>query len=128
MRVFYKSLLNLYATVGWIGNSLIFNDIQKKGERCRKVLPYPQKVPIILAVVRDMNQTEQAVKAAYDAGVIAGKSIGVTLGIEMGLKRAMDVASRDLHNFKFPEGQIPIDMPLPQHAPSDNSTFEFTYE
>ena len=109
-------------------NSLIFNDIQKKGKYPRKGLPYPQKVPIILAVVRDTNKTEQAVKAAYDAGVIAGKDIGVKLGIEMGLKRAMDVASRDLHNFKFPEGQIPIDMPLPQHAPKDNSTFEFTYE
>ena len=81
-----------------------------------------------MAVVRDMSKTEQAVKAAYDAGVIAGKSIGVTLGIEMGLKRAMDVASRDLHNFKFPEGQIPIGMPLEQHAPSDNSTFEFSYQ
>ena len=92
------------------------------------MLPYPQKAYIILAVVRDMSKTEQAVKAAYDAGVIAGKDIGVKLGIEMGLKRAMDVASRDLHNFKFPEGQIPIGMPLEQHAPSDNSTFEFTYE
>jgi len=107
---------------------LIFNDIQKKGERCRKVLPYPQKAPIILAVVRDTSKTEQAVKAAYNAGVIAGKSIGVTLGIEMGLKRAMDVASRDLHNFKFPEGQIPIGMPLEAHAPADNSTFEFSYQ
>ena len=92
------------------------------------MLPYPQKAPIILAVVRDMNNTEQAVKAAYNAGVIAGKSIGVTLGIEMGLKRAMNVASRDLHNFKFPGGQIPIDMPLEAHAPADDSTFEFTYE
>ena len=101
---------------------------RKRGERCRKVLPYPQKAYIILAVVRDTSKTEQAVKAAYDAGVIAGKSIGVTLGIEMGLKRAMDVASRDLHNFKFPEGQIPIGMPLEAHAPDDNSTFEFTYE
>lgn len=101
---------------------------RKRGERCRKVLPYPQKAPIILAVVRDTSKTEQAVKAAYDAGVIAGKSIGVTLGIEMGLKRAMDVASRDLHNFKFPEGQIPIGMPLEAHAPADNSTFEFTYQ
>jgi hypothetical protein len=68
------------------------------------------------------------IKAAYDAGIIAGKKIGVTLGIEMGLKRASEVASRDLHNFKFPEGQIPIDMPLEQHAPSDNSTFEFSYQ
>ncbi len=92
------------------------------------MLPEPGKVPIILAVVRDMNQTDQAVKAAYDAGVIAGKNIGVTLGIEMGLKRAMNVASRDLHNFKFPGGQIPIDMPLEAHAPADDSTFEFTYE
>lgn len=91
-------------------------------------MPYPQKVPIILAVVRDMNQTDQAVKAAYEAGVIAGKSIGVTLGIEMGLKRAMDITSRDLHNFKFPEGQIPIGMPLEAHAPKDNSTFEFSYQ
>ena len=101
---------------------------RKRGESCKKVLPYPQKAYIILAVVRDMSKTEQAVKAAYDAGVIAGKDIGVKLGIEMGLKRAMDVASRDLHNFKFPEGQIPIGMPLEQHAPSYNSTFEFTYE
>ena len=81
-----------------------------------------------IGVVRDMSKTEQAVKAAYDAGVIAGKSIGVTLGIEMGLKRAMDITSRDLHNFKFPEGQIPIGMPLEAHAPADDSTFEFTYE
>ena len=75
-----------------------------------------------------MSKTEQAVKAAYDAGVIAGKSIGVTLGIEMGMKRATDIMSRDLHNFKFPEGQIPIGMPLEQHAPKDNSTFEFSYQ
>lgn len=109
-------------------NSLIFNDIQKKGKYPRKGLPYPQKVPIILAVVREIERQNKIAKAAYDAGVIAGKDIGVKLGIEMGLKRAMDVASRDLHNFKFPEGQIPIDMPLPQHAPKDNSTFEFTYE
>ena len=91
-------------------------------------MPYPLKVPIILAVVRDMNQTDQAVKAAYEAGVIAGKNIGVTLGIEMGMKRATDIMSRDLHNFKFPEGQIPIGMPLEQHAPDDNSTFEFSYQ
>ena len=109
---------------------------RKRGESCKKVLPYPQKAPIILAVVRDMSKTEQsafthssiAVKAAYDAGVIAGKSIGVTLGIEMGMKRATDIMSRDLHNFKFPEGQIPIGMPLEAHAPKDNSTFEFTYQ
>ena len=75
-----------------------------------------------------MSEKYTSTKAAYEAGVIAGKHIGVTLGIEMGLKRAADVASRDLHNFKFPEGQIPIGMPLEQHAPSDNSTFEFTYE
>jgi hypothetical protein len=81
-----------------------------------------------IGVVRDMSKTEQAVKAAYDAGVIAGKSIGVTLGIEMGMKRATDIMSRDLHNFKFPEGQIPIGMPLEQHAPDDNSTFEFSYQ
>ena len=100
----------------------------KRGESWRKVLPYPQKAYIILAVVRDMSKTEQAVKAAYDAGVIAGKNIGVTLGIEMGMKRATDIMSRDLHNFKFPEGQIPIGMPLEAHAPKDNSTFEFTYQ
>ena len=81
-----------------------------------------------IGVVRDMSKTEQAVKAAYDAGVIAGKNISVTLGIEMGMKRATDIMSRDLHNFKFPEGQIPIGMPLEQHAPSDNSTFEFSYQ
>ena len=75
-----------------------------------------------------MSEKYTSTKAAYEAGVIAGKHIGVTLGIEMGLKRAADVASRDLHNFKFPEGQIPIGMPLEQHAPTDNSTFEFTYE
>ncbi len=81
-----------------------------------------------IGVVRDMSKTEQAVKAAYDAGVIAGKSIGVTIGIEMGMKRATDIMSRDLHNFKFPEGQIPIGMPLEAHAPADNSTFEFSYQ
>ena len=81
-----------------------------------------------IGVVRDMSKTEQAVKAAYDAGVIAGKSIGVTLGIEMGMKRATDIMSRDLHNLKFPEGQIPIGMPLEAHAPKDNSTFEFSYQ
>ena len=75
-----------------------------------------------------VSEKYTSIKAAYDAGVIAGKHIGVTLGIEMGLKRAADVASRDLHNFKFPEGQIPIGMPLEQHAPSDNSTFEFSYQ
>ena len=75
-----------------------------------------------------MSEKYTNIKAAYDAGIIAGKKIGVTLGIEMGLKRASEVASRDLHNFKFPEGQIPIDMPLEQHAPSDNSTFEFSYQ
>ena len=91
-------------------------------------MPYPQKAPIILAVVRETSKTEQAVKAAYNAGVIAGKNIGVTLGIEMGMKRATDIMSRDLHNFKFPEGQIPIGMPLQAHAPADDSTFEFTYQ
>jgi hypothetical protein len=80
-----------------------------------------------IGVVRDIDRQNKIAKAAYDAGIIAGKKIGVTLGIEMGLKRAMDVASRDLHNFKFPEGQIPIGMPLESHAPDDNSTFEFTY-
>ena len=81
-----------------------------------------------IGVVRDIDRQNKIAKAAYDAGVIAGKNIGVTLGIEMGLKRAMDVTSRDLHNFKFPEGQIPIGMPLEQHAPDDNSTFEFSYQ
>ena len=78
----------------------------------------------------DMMQTktDQAIKAAYDAGVIAGKNIGITLGIELGLKRAAHVVSRDLNNFKFPEGQLPIGMPLSEHAPADDSTFEFTYE
>jgi len=107
---------------------LIFNDVQKKGKYPRKSLPYPQKAYIILAVVREIDRQNKIAKAAYDAGVIAGKKIGVTLGIEMGLKRAMDVTSRDLHNFKFPEGQIPIGMPLEQHAPDDNSTFEFSYQ
>jgi len=81
-----------------------------------------------IGVVREIDRQNKIAKAAYDAGIIAGKKIGVTLGIEMGLKRAMDVASRDLHNFKFPEGQIPIGMPLESHAPDDNSTFEFTYQ
>ena len=76
----------------------------------------------------EIDRQNKIAKAAYDAGIIAGKKIGVTLGIEMGLKRAADVASRDLHNFKFPEGQIPIGMPLEQHAPDDNSTFEFSYQ
>ena len=107
---------------------MIFNDVQKKGESCRKVLPYPQKAYIILAVVREIERQNKIAKDAYDAGVIAGKSIGVTLGIEMGMKRATDIMSRDLHNFKFPEGQIPIGMPLEAHAPKDNSTFEFTYQ
>ena len=76
----------------------------------------------------EIDRQNKIAKAAYDAGVIAGKNIGVTLGIEMGMKRATDIMSRDLHNFKFPEGQIPIDMPLEQHAPKDNSTFEFSYQ
>ena len=45
-----KSLLDLYASVGNLCNSLIFNDIQKKGKYPRKGLPFPQKVPIILAL------------------------------------------------------------------------------
>ena len=76
----------------------------------------------------EIDRQNKIAKAAYDAGVIAGKNIGVTLGIEMGMKRATDIMSRDLHNFKFPEGQIPIGMPLEAHAPKDNSTFEFTYQ
>ena len=75
-----------------------------------------------------MSEKYTCVKVAYEAGEAAGRQWGIQLGIEMGLKRAMEITSRDLHNFKFPEGQIPIDMPLEQHAPKDNSTFEFTYK
>ena len=94
----------------------------------QKAVAVSPKSSYHIGVVRDIDRQNKIAKAAYDAGIIAGKKIGVTLGIEMGLKRAMDVASRDLHNFKFPEGQIPIGMPLEQHAPSDNSTFEFSYQ
>ena len=62
-----------------------------------------------------------------DKKIAEAKRWGIQLGIEMGLKRAMDITSRDSHNFKFPEGQIPIDMPLKQYAPKDDSTFEFSY-
>ncbi len=88
----------------------------------------PRKSSDNIGVVSEIDRQNKIAKAAYDAGVIAGKNIGVTLGIEMGMKRATDIMSRDLHNFKFPEGQIPIGMPLEQHAPKDNSTFEFTYQ
>ena len=74
----------------------------------------------------EIDRQNKIAKAAYEAGETAGRKWGIQLGIEMGLKRAMDITSRDLHNFKFPDGQIPIDMPLPQHAPKDNSTFEFS--
>ena len=76
----------------------------------------------------EIDRQNKIAKAAYEAGEVAGRKWGIQLGIEMGMKRAMDITSRDLHNFKFPEGQIPIDMPLEQHAPKDNSTFEFTYQ
>ena len=68
------------------------------------------------------------VVSEIDKKIAEAKRWGIQLGIEIGLKRAMDITSRDLHNFKFPEGQIPIDMPLEQHAPKDNSTFEFSYQ
>ena len=76
----------------------------------------------------EIDRQNKIAKAAYEAGEVAGRKWGIQLGIEMGLKRAMDITSRDLHNFKFPEGQIPIGMPLEQHAPKDDSTFEFTYQ
>ena len=76
----------------------------------------------------EIDRQNKIAKAAYEAGETAGRTWGIQLGIEMGLKRAMDITSRDLHNFKFPEGQIPIDMPLEQHAPKDDSTFEFSYK
>ena len=75
-----------------------------------------------------VRSIERALERAYELGREANREWGIQLGIEMGLKRAMDITSRDLHNFKFPEGQIPIDMPLPQHAPKDDSTFEFSYK
>ena len=75
----------------------------------------------------EIDRQNKIAKAAYEAGEVAGRKWGIQLGIEMGMKRAMDITSRDLHNFKFPEGQIPIDMPLEQHAPKDDSTFEFSY-
>ena len=68
------------------------------------------------------------VVSEIDKKIAEAKRWGIQLGIEIGLKRAMDITSRDLHNFKFPEGQIPIDMPLEQHAPKDDSTFEFSYQ
>jgi hypothetical protein len=78
--------------------------------------------------VSEIDKQSEAVKIAYEAGLSNGREQGVQIGIEMGMKRATEIMSRDLHNFKFPEGQIPIDMPLTQHAPKDNSTFEFTYQ
>jgi hypothetical protein len=78
--------------------------------------------------VSEIDRHEEAVKTAYEAGLSNGREQGVQIGIEMGMKRATEIMSRDLHNFKFPEGQIPIDMPLTQHAPKDNSTFEFSYQ
>ena len=81
-----------------------------------------------IGVVSEIDRQNKIAKAAYEAGEAAGRKWGIQLGIEMGMKRATDIMSRDLHNFKFPEGQIPIDMPLEQHAPKDNSTFEFSYQ
>jgi len=74
-----------------------------------------------------VRSIERALERAYKLGREANREWGIQLGIEMGLKRAMEITSRDLHNFKFPDGQIPIDMPLEQHAPKDNSTFEYSY-
>ena len=74
-----------------------------------------------------VRSIERALERAYELGRSANREWGIQLGIEMGMKRAMDITSRDLHNFKFPEGQIPIDMPLEQYAPKDDSTFEFSY-
>ena len=79
-----------------------------------------------IGVVSEIYET--AIKAAYEAGKASGREWGIQLGIEMGMKRAMETTSRDLHNFKFPDSQRPIDMPLEQHAPKDDSTFEFTYK
>ena len=73
-----------------------------------------------------VRSIERALERAYRLGREANREWGIQLGIEMGLKRAMEITSRDLHNFKFPDGQIPIDMPLEQHAPKDNSTFEYS--
>jgi len=75
-----------------------------------------------------VSEIDTKIKAAYEAGEAAGRTWGIQLGIEMGMKRSMEIASRDLHNFMFPEGQIPIDMPLEQYAPKDDSTFEFSYK
>ena len=75
-----------------------------------------------------VRSIERALERAYELGREKNREWGIQLGIEMGLKRAMDITSRDLHNFKFPEGQIPIDMPLEQYAPKDDSTFEFSYK
>ena len=102
---------------------------RKRGESCKKVLPYPQKAYIILAVVRDTSKTEQAVKTAYEAGFSNGRKQGIQMGIEMGIQHAGEVMSAELHRFKFPEGhearwQYKVD----SLRPEDNSTFEFTYQ
>ena len=78
--------------------------------------------------MKENTKIETMVREAASDAYDAGKQAGIQLGIEMGLQRAMDITSRDLHNFKFPESQRVIDMPLEQHAPKDNSTFEFTYK
>ena len=93
-----------------------------------KVVAISPKSSDNIGVVSEIDKQSEAVKTAYEAGLSNGREQGVQIGIEMGMKRATEIMSRDLHNFKFPEGQIPIDMPLTQHAPKDNSTFEFTYE
>ena len=93
-----------------------------------KVVAISPKSSDNIGVVSEIDKQSEAVKTAYEAGLSNGREQGVQIGIEMGMKRATEIMSRDLHNFKFPEGQIPIDMPLTQHAPKDNSTFDFTYQ
>ena len=92
-----------------------------------KVVAISPKSSDNIGVVSEIDKQSEAVKTAYEAGLSNGRQQGVQIGIEMGMKRATEIMSRDLHNFKFPEGQIPIGMPLEQHAPKDDSTFEFSY-
>ena len=93
-----------------------------------KVVAISPKSSDNIGVVSEIDKQSEAVKTAYEAGLSNGREQGVQIGIEMGMKRATEIMSRDLHNFKFPEGQIPIGMPLEAHAPKDNSTFEFSYQ
>jgi len=82
------------------------------------VLPYPQKVHIILAVVRDI-----------DKKIDEAKRWGIQLGIEIGMRRAGELMARELHNFKFPDGKIAHENDaLKQYEPTDDSTFEFSYQ